>query len=120
MLPMSCFMNLVRLLKVIPYKTLKKFMSHVKQITDSNKEYASKPHIDILFVCVGKQYQGKGYARELVEFAKKYADKENVPLLFDTDMERYAQIYQHYGCELYNHKTASNGVTRYNLVWKTK
>ena len=62
----------------------------------------TKPHIDILFVCVDKEYQGKGYARHLVEVAKKYAEEESVPLLFDTDMERYAQIYQHYGCELYN------------------
>ena len=41
---------LIRLLKVIPYKTLKKYMSHVKQLADSNKQYATKPHIDILFV----------------------------------------------------------------------
>lgn len=109
---------LVRLLRMIPYKTLKKYLSHIKQIKDSNKLYASKPHIDVLFVCVDREYQGKGYAKHLIEFAKKYADKEQVPLLFDTDMERYAQIYQHYGCELYNHTTASNGVTRYNLVWK--
>lgn len=108
---------LFRLLKVIPFKTLKRYMSHIKQISDSNKQYAIKPHIDILFVCVDKEYQGKGYARYLVEAAKKYAEEESVPLLFDTDMERYAQIYQHYGCELYNQTLASNGVTRYNLVW---
>ena len=111
---------LFRLLKVIPFKTLKKYMTHVKQISNSNKQYATKPHIDILFVCVDKEYQGKGYARHLVEAAKKYAESEKVPLLFDTDMEKYAQIYQHYGCELYNQTLASNGVTRYNLVWKTE
>ena len=93
-------------------------MLHIKQIADSNRAYAAKPHIDILFVCVDKEAQGKGYAGYLVEAAKKYAEKEKVPLLFDTDMERYAQIYQHYGCELYNQTLASNGVTRYNLVWK--
>lgn len=109
---------LVRLLKVIPFKILKKYMSHIKQIADANKQYATKPHIDILFVCVDKAYQGKGYAKHLVKAAKEYAKKEQVPLLFDTDMEQYAQIYQHYGCELYNQTTASNGVTRYNLVWK--
>ena len=65
-------------------------MSHIKQITGSNKQYATKPHIDILFVCVDKEYQGKGYTRHLVEAAKKYAEEESVPLLFDTDMERYA------------------------------
>lgn len=109
---------LIRLLNAIPFKILKKYMSHINQIADSNKQYATKPHIDILFVCVDKEYQGKGYARYLVEAAKKYAQSEKLPLLFDTDMEQYAQIYQHYGCELYNKTLASNGVTRYNLVWK--
>lgn len=51
------------------------------------------------------------------EFGDINDRKERVPLLFDTDMERYAQIYQHYGCELYNQTLASNGVTRYSLVW---
>ena len=111
---------LFRLLKVIPNKTLKKYMSHIKQISDSNKQYATKPHIDILFVCVDKEYQGKGYVKHLVKFAMEYAKSEKVPLLFDTDMEQYAQIYQHYGCELYNLTTASNGITRYNLVWEAK
>ncbi len=86
---------LVRLLKAIPYKTLKRYMAHIKQIVDSNKQYASKPHIDILFVCVDREYQGKGYARQLVEFAKKYADKEKVPLLFDriwSNIHRYINI----------------------------
>ena len=111
---------LLRLLKVIPYKVLKKYMFHIKQIADANKQYDSKPHIDTLFVCVHNECQGKGYARQLVEFAKDFAKAEKVPLLFDTDMANYAQIYQHLGCELYNQTTASNGVTRYNLVWNPK
>lgn len=111
---------LFRLLKAIPFKVLKKYMSHIKQIEGSNKLYASKPHIDTLFVCVDEKCRGKGYARYLVESAMEYAKEEKVPLLFDTDMEQYAQIYRHYGCELYNQTTASNGVTRYNLVWKPK
>lgn len=109
---------LVRLFGAIPLKILKKFMSHIKQISNSNEKYAKKPHIDILFVCVDKEYQGKGYAKALVTNAQEFAKKEKLPLLFDTDMERYARIYEHYGCELYNQTTASNGVTRYNLVWK--
>lgn len=109
---------LVRLLLAIPFKTTKKYLEHVKQISNSNSLYASKPHIDILLVCVNKEYQGKGYAKFLVQTAKEYAVKEQLPLLFDTDMERYARIYEHYGCTLYNQITASNGVTRYNLVWK--
>ncbi len=55
--------------------------------------------------------------KELVEFAKQKPVNRNVPLLFDTDMKDYAEMYQHLGCELYNTTTASNGVIRFNLVW---
>ncbi len=109
---------LFRLFRVIPFNVLKKYMAHIKQIADTNKQYTSKPHVDTLFVCVDKKCQGKGYARHLVSFAMTYAKDQKLPLLFDTDMFEYAQIYQHFGCELYNRTTASNGVTRYNLVWK--
>lgn len=109
---------LVRLLFAIPIKVMKKYLWHVKQISNSNNLYASKPHIDILFVCVNREYQGKGYAQFLVQAAKEFATGEQLPLLFDTDMERYARIYEHYGCKLYNQTTALNGVTRYNLVWE--
>lgn len=105
------------LIKNIPFSVLKKYMHHVNQISDSNKIYAGKLHVDILMVCVSSKYQGKGYTRKLVEFAKEKAAIRKIPLLFDTDMERYAKIYQHYGCELYNKKIADNGVVRYNLVW---
>ena len=109
---------LFRIISLIPFSILKKYMNHVKQIANQNKKYSSEVHVDILFICVSKEYQGKGYARQLVDFAKKQAENRKVPLLLDTDMEKYAGIYQHYGCELYNKKTADNGVTRYNLVWK--
>ena len=32
---------------------------------------------------LNRGYQGKGYAKQLVEAAKEYAGKENLPLLFD-------------------------------------
>lgn len=69
-------------------------------------------------ICVSKQAQGKGKARELIDFAKEMAKSRNVPLLFNTDMKEYSDMYQHFGCKLYHKKTASNNVTRYNLVWK--
>lgn len=102
----------------IPFGKLKKMLGHVSQIADENKRYAEKPHVDVLMVAVDKRAQGKGYATKLVYFAKEYAGQKNVPLLVDTDMKDYAEMYQHLGFELYNTKTATNGVTRYNLVWK--
>ena len=41
----------------------------------------------------------QGLCKMFGRSCKQYAESEKVPLLFDTDMEQYAQIYQHYGCE---------------------
>lgn len=46
------------------------------------------------------------------------SDTMGIPLLFDTDMKEYAEMYNHFGCELYNTVTADNGVTRYSLCYK--
>lgn len=109
---------LIRMIKGIPMKTVKKYMNHLKQIAGANQKYAKHPHIDVLMVCVKKESQGKGIARELVEYAQEMSRSLNMPLLFDTDMPDYAEMYQHMGCKLYNKVTADNGVTRYNLVWE--
>lgn len=109
---------LFRLLCCIPPKIMKRYMNHIKQIAGANEKYAKNPHVDVLMVCVKKESQGRGIARALVEFAQDMAGDLNVPLLFDTDMPAYAEMYQHMGCILYNEVTANNGVTRYSLVWE--
>ena len=109
---------LLRLLFAIPLPVMRSYLGHIKQIKDGNSRYTGSPYLAVLMVCVSKENQGKGYARELVDFAKRKALEKQVPILLDTDMKDYAEMYQHMGCELYNSKTASNGVTRYNLVWK--
>lgn len=106
------------ILKAVPFRKLKRMLKQVNENTTGNKEYTKYPYIEVLMVCVKKDAQGKGHARELVDFAKEMAKSHHCPLLFDTDMKEYADIYQHFGCELYHQCTASNGVTRYNLVWK--
>ena len=111
---------LCRLLAGIKFKKIKALMKFVKQIEGSNAKYAKQRHIDALMVCVDRVHQGKGIATELVDFAKEMAQREGVPLLFDTDMEAYADMYQHFGCELYNEVTADNGVTRYSLCYKPR
>ena len=100
----------------IPFGKLKKMLGHISQIADANKIYAERPHVDVLMVAVDKRAQGKSYATKLIDFAKEFARQKNVPLLVDTDMKSYAEMYRHLGFELYNTKAASNGVTRYDLV----
>ena len=107
-----------KMLVKIKLSKIKSLLSFVKQISGSNERYAKERHFDALMVCVDKDQQGKGIASELVRFAKEKADKAGIPLLFDTDMKAYAEMYQHFGCELYNSITADNGVTRYSLCYK--
>ena len=109
---------LIRMLTSIRFSRLKSMVGFAKQISRSNEKYAKDRHIDALMVCVVKECQGQGVASELVEFAKNMADELDIPLLFDTDMKEYAEMYQHFGCELYNTITADNGVTRYSLCYR--
>ena len=90
-------------------------LKYMKVYVDFAYEYAKAHHIDVLMVCVDKAHQGKGIARELITFAKDMSDSKGVPLLIDTDMKSYAQMYEHMGCKVYNKIKADNGVTRYNL-----
>ena len=57
--------------------------------------------------------------KKIIECAKEKADEARIPLLFDTDMKAYAEMYQHFGCELYNTVSADNGVIRYSLCYKS-
>ena len=109
---------LFRMVRRLGVSRLRPLLSFVREISGSNSAYASQPHIDCLMVCVIPACQGAGIARSLVEFAMDMASSSRVPLLFDTDMPEYASMYQHLGCRLYNSVTASNGVTRYSLVWE--
>lgn len=108
---------LLKMMIHIDQAHIKSLMAFVKQISKSNEKYAKQRHLDALMVCVDKKCQGKGVAMELVEFAKSRADELGVPLLFDTDMKSYSDMYQHFGCKLYNTVTADNGVTRYSLAY---
>ncbi len=111
---------LFNLLFKIRLSKVKSLLYFAKQISGSNDCFAKQRHFDALMVCVDKDQQGKGIASELVRFAKEKADKAAIPLLFDTDMKAYAEMYQHFGCELYNSVTADNGVTRYSLCYRPK
>ena len=107
-----------RLFRTFGWKKVQRLLGFVRQISGSNAQYARQRHLDVLMVCVDPKQQGKGIATELVRFAKDQARGKGIPLLIDTDMREYADMYQHLGCTLYNTVTADNGVTRYSLVWQ--
>lgn len=107
-----------RMFTAIPYKRIRTFLHFANQIGRSNEKFAKERHLDALMVCVDKDHQGEGIASNLIRFAMDRADELEVPLLFDTDMKDYADMYRHFGCELYNTVTADNGVTRYSLYYR--
>ncbi len=107
-----------RMFAGIPYKKIKAFLHFANQIGRSNEKFAKERHLDALMVCVDKEHRGKGIASDLVRFAMNKSDELGIPLLFDTDMKEYADMYRHFGCELYNTLTADNGVTRYSLYYR--
>lgn len=109
---------LFRMLGKLRFSKLKSLMGFANQISKSNAQYAKQRHIDALMVCVDKDHQGQGIASELITYAKEQAEAQGIPLLFDTDMKDYADMYRHFGCELYNSVTADNGVTRYSLCFR--
>ena len=109
---------IIRLFRTFGWEKVQRLLGFVRQISGSNAEYARQRHLDVLMLCVDPRQQGKGIATELVQFAKDQAQEKAIPLLVDTDMQEYADMYQHLGCTLYNTVTADNGVTRYSLVWQ--
>ena len=111
-------MMLIKMLFTVKWKRLKALLSFSNQVASSNARYAKTRHIDCQMLCVKSGLQGQGLAKEMVEFAKYHATKENLPLLVDTDMQEYKQMYEHLGLYCYNKKTATNGVTRYSLIYK--
>ena len=85
---------LFRLIAQLPFSRLIKLLRHIRQIADGNKQYASKPHMDILMAAVHPKAQGKGHASQLIRFAQQQAAAKQVPLLADTDMKQYIeQVY---------------------------
>ena len=113
------FKMLFRMIRRLRFSRIRSLISFVKQIDKADNLFVNKRHIDTLMVCVKKDHQGKGIASELVNYAKRKAKINKIPLLFHTDMPSYAQMYKHLGCRLYNEVTADNGVTRYCLCYNT-
>ena len=104
---------IIKMLIRLRFSRIRSLMNFVKQIDKADNLFVNKRHIDTLMVCVKKDHQGKGIASELVNYAKRKAKINGIPLLFHTDMSSYAKMYEHLGCRLYNKVTADNGVTRY-------
>ena len=104
--------------KAIPRDAYERFMAFSDEVAWHENPYARYDYLDVLMLCVDPQRQGSGLGRELIEFSMNRSRQMRAPLLIETDMPQNAQMYQHFGCKLMRAFTASNGVTRYNLIWR--
>ncbi len=101
----------------IPHRCLDGLEEFATEVADTTSTYRSNPYLELLNLCVDESQRGQGLGKAIVEFCKGQAHAQGVPLIIDTDMPNNRDMYLHMGCELYRTFEASNGVTRYNLVW---
>ena len=106
-----------KLRAAIPHRCLDGLESFATEVADTESAFRKNPHLELLNLCVDKSQRGRGLGRAIVDFCKGQARAQGVPLIIDTDMSNNRDMYIHMGCELYRTFEASNGVTRYNLVW---
>ncbi len=107
-----------RLKKAIPKDKYDRFMEYSREVTDIRCKYRYMDNLEMLMLCVSPDKQGQGLGGKLIRESQQLAASQKRILLIDTENPTNSLIYQHEGCTLYGQKTASNGVTRYNLIWR--
>ena len=85
----------------IPFKfgveTTKK-MSYIQAVNDSIRNiYMKVPYWYFGPIGVDPEYQGQGFASELIKPMLNRIDKENLPIYLETNIERNIAIYDHFG-----------------------
>ncbi|MGI6221665.1 MAG: GNAT family N-acetyltransferase [Coriobacteriales bacterium] len=106
-----------KLAAAIPADCLAGLNAFASEVADTSSRYRLNPHLELMNLCVDERCRGKGLGGEIVDCCKQEASRQGVPLVLDTDMPGNRDMYLHMGFELYRSFTATNGITRYNLVW---
>ena len=77
---------------------------------------AKKKFIRIEMLVVRPEFQGQGFMRKILEDVYKVADKENVPVILDTDDKDKASRYEHLGMKLDRIRTCGEKFHMYDLI----
>lgn len=100
---------------------LHKGIEFVKEISSGGKSYEDEfkkrkiPYVNLGMLVVLKEYQGQGYMRQLMEMLYEIADKQNLPIIFDTDAENKLEKYEHLGMSLAKTRDLGDGIFVYDL-----
>lgn len=66
-------------------------------ILSIHKNLANFPHWYLSPIGVAKEFQGKGYASDLLRYMFMRIDQENLPCYLETQNEKNICIYEHFG-----------------------
>ncbi len=68
-----------------------------KYVNRKHREFVSAKHWYLLLLGVDPQYQGKGYASQLMKGMLSETDKEGLPSFLETQGNQNVSMYQHFG-----------------------
>ena len=77
---------------------------------------AKRKFIRIEMLVVRPEFQGQGFMRKILEDVYKLADKENVPVILDTDDKDKAARYEHLGMKLERIRNCGEKFHMYDLI----
>ena len=77
---------------------------------------AKRKFIRIEMLVVRAEFQGQGFMRKILEDVYKVADKENVPVILDTDDKDKAARYEHLGMKLERIRNCGEKFHMYDLI----
>ncbi len=95
-------------------------MLHVQRFHDSTrKKYIDPPYWHFGPFGVDPEYQGKGYGSKLLRPMLARIDEEDLPIYLETEEEKNAQLYQHFGFEVVEKKVIPNtNITNWGMIRK--
>ncbi len=83
---------------------------------ESRMRKAKRKFIRIEMLVVRPEFQGQGFMRKILEDVYKLADKENVPVILDTDDKNKAARYEHLGMKLDRIRNCGEKFHMYDLI----
>ena len=81
----------------IGIKTISRMMSVGDFLTSLHKRYAPFRHLYGWYIGVNPEFQGKGYAKPLIEAMLARADSEQLPCYGETHTEENLALWQRFG-----------------------
>ncbi len=77
---------------------------------------AKREFIRIEMLVVRKEFQGKGYMKQMMEYTYALAKDKNVPIILDTDDKDKALRYEHLGMKLDKTRNCGERFHMYDLI----